>query len=518
MNKEEILKNLLNKTFNKSLLYLENRTSDQLNSLQMTDKQFKDFNKQIFNLKLNYEQIKLKESKIISNSLKKISSSPSSSKNRNYSTPKKMIRNRTSHSTFQSESSTRSNTNNIKKNQPKIIQPFKLNNTNIKNKNNKNKIPEKKNSKRNTVNNSFSCEQNKNNLSMTTKSTITQRNTILNSSNKRKISNINTINNNKEKKNTINNKSKLNKSMMIIRPKKPQEIQAEILDIQQQIKKVENVVGNAEKYNIIKRTKTSPGKLIKKIIDLSKYFENIDNGNIIINNIIKFTNKNDSIKLISLNKKNCKKSRIKYFEDKIKEIINKDIDDEIEEIEKEHDEDLKIEIPKFQLSKGSIKAIGLLNQDLYVKIFFDNILPKNFEHIIIIYRILAQLIKNENLINIKNNKDFWIEFCTWFILEGKNNLGVFINQLIKQFDFSKENIKIIKRFVNNTYYKIVPAIYSNLCITTGLIVFIIKDALEYCGIIINKKKTPIKVIYEDLKKEKENIKILEEMEKNVKNM
>ena len=86
-----------------------------------------------------------------------------------------------------------------------------------------------------------------------------------------------------------------------------------------------------------------------------------------------------------------------------------------------------------------------MNQDLYVKIFFDNILPKNFEHIIIIYRILAQLIKNENLINIKNNKDFWIEFCTWFILEGKNKLGFFINQLIKQFDFSKENVKLIKR-------------------------------------------------------------------------
>ncbi len=514
MNKEEVLKNLLNKAFNKSLLYLENRTSDQLNSLQMTDKQFKDFNKQIFNLKLNYEQSILKESKTIPTSFKTISSS---SKNRNFSTPKKMLRIRTSHSAFHSESSTRSNTNNIKKNQPKITQSFQLNNSNIKNKNNnKNILSEKKNSKRNTINNSFTYEQNKNNVSMRAKSSITQRNTIKNSSNKKNI--VNTNPNNKDIKNKINFKSKLNKSMMIIRPKKPQEIQAEILDIQQQIKKVENVVGNAEKYNIIKRNKTSPGKLKKQIIDLSKYFDNIDNSNIIINNIIKFTNKNDSIKLISLNKKNCKKSRIKYFEDKIKEIINKDIEDEIEEIEKEHDEDLKLEIPKFQLSKGSIKAIGLLNQELYVKIFFDNGLPKNFEEIIDIYRILAQLIKNENLINIKNNKDFWREFCIWFILEGKNKLGVFINQLINQFDFSKENITLIKRIVNNTYYKIIPAIYSNLCITTGLIVFIIKDALEYCGIIINKKKTPIKVIYEDLKKEKENIKILEEMEKNIKNM
>ena len=45
MKKEKIIKNLLNKTFNKSFFYLENRTSEQLNSLQMTDKQFIYFNK-----------------------------------------------------------------------------------------------------------------------------------------------------------------------------------------------------------------------------------------------------------------------------------------------------------------------------------------------------------------------------------------------------------------------------------------------------------------------------------------
>ena len=41
--------------------------------------------------------------------------------------------------------------------------------------------------------------------------------------------------------------------MMTIRPQKSQEIQAEILDIQQQIKKVENVVGNAEKIKYNKK-------------------------------------------------------------------------------------------------------------------------------------------------------------------------------------------------------------------------------------------------------------------------
>ena len=37
--------------------------------------------------------------------------------------------------------------------------------------------------------------------------------------------------------------------------------------------------------------------------------------------------------------------------------------------------------------------------------------------------------------------------------------------------------------------KIVPNYFSKICGTTGLLVFIVKDALEYCGVIINDKKT-----------------------------
>ena len=222
--------------------------------------------------------------------------------------------------------------------------------------------------------------------------------------------------------------------------------------------------------------------------------------------------------LLSFNKKFCKEERIKYINNLIKNFGEKQIEQKINEIENKNEEALNNPLPEFQLSKYSLKIIEELNQEVFLSIFYYDELPSKYQEILVVYKLFIQLIKNENLINIKNNKDFWREFCYWFILEGKNKLGFFINQLIKQFDFSKENVKLIKRIVNNTYYKIIPSIYSNLCITTGLIVFIIKDALEYCGIIINKKKTPIKVIYEELKKEKENIKILEEMEKNVKNM
>lgn len=51
--KLKILKNLLEKTFSTSLSYLEKRTEDHINTLNMTDKQFKNFNQIIQNLKIS---------------------------------------------------------------------------------------------------------------------------------------------------------------------------------------------------------------------------------------------------------------------------------------------------------------------------------------------------------------------------------------------------------------------------------------------------------------------------------
>lgn len=46
--------------------------------------------------------------------------------------------------------------------------------------------------------------------------------------------------------------------------------------------------------------------------------------------------------------------------------------------------------------------------------------------------------------------------------------------------------------------KIAPAYFSKICATTGLFIFLIKDALEYCGIIYQDKKTPIGRVYQNL--------------------
>ena len=73
---------------------------------------------------------------------------------------------------------------------------------------------------------------------------------------------------------------------------------------------------------------------------------------------------------------------------------------------------------------------------------------------------------------------------------------------------------MIKSYKDTIY----PSYYSKICGTTGLIVFILKDALEYCGVLVNEKRTPIKRIYENLIKEKEKINKLNDMLKNAQNM
>jgi len=58
---------------------------------------------------------------------------------------------------------------------------------------------------------------------------------------------------------------------------------------------------------------------------------------------------------------------------------------------------------------------------------------------------------------------------------------------VKSFDFSDENIYCIAQLVGNNVSKMTPGYYSKLCGTTGFLIFLIKDALEHAGIIIDKK-------------------------------
>ena len=162
-------------------------------------------------------------------------------------------------------------------------------------------------------------------------------------------------------------------------------------------------------------------------------------------------------------------------------------------IYKKYTEDqIKKETPKFVMTRGAIKAIELLNDKIYLQIFKYEVIPS--DDIINIYKILFNFLNKKEITNIKDNMLFWKEVCDLFNLESVGKIGDFINQNSTNLNFSSENIYLISRIIGSDLSKMTAPNYTKICPTTGLVFFFINDALEYSGIIIDKKTPPVKIL------------------------
>ncbi len=498
--KSEILKSLLEKTFSNSLYILETRTEDHINSLEMIDKQFKQFEQEINNLTLTTN---------FNSGKKQLDYKERTSLNNN---PKKIIRSKTTTTIHKNKNqnhlySNNYNINNIHNNHTINISGrstiYKSNNsTRISNINSRKTLGENNNENYKT-NKKYDLRSKS--LYISRYIDVSDKEIENKSSFKNK--NIKTLQNDLESPKFFKKSSK-----------ESFDFQYEISNIQEQIKNVENTLYNTEKMIQCKKTRSFEfEKKMKFEWNLIHFFE--EKGIMIFKNILIFCNIEDGMNLVSLNKKICKEARVKYINNIIKKLDERQIDQNIEDIKEKYKNELNSDMPKFQLSKGSLRAIEVLNKELYLNIFYNDILPKKYNEILIIYKIFVQFIKNENLIKLSNNdQEFWREISNYFITESKNKLGDFILNLTENFSFNEENILKMRKIVNRFKNKINALYFSKICGTTGLIIFILKDALEYCGILINERKTPIKKIYENLIREKEIIKKLKIIKNDIKNM
>ena len=142
----------------------------------------------------------------------------------------------------------------------------------------------------------------------------------------------------------------------------------------------------------------------------------------------------------------------------------------------------------FSLSKSSIKALDLLNSESYNNVFRIKKLEPPLDGIIIIYRIFFQLIDKEELVDIENNKKFWEKARNYILDNNEGKTGTFLKEYISEFDFTNRNIFKLKKLIYGKEDKLKPLFYENICKTTSLVIFIIKDSLEYCGLLPNNKK------------------------------
>ena len=199
-----------------------------------------------------------------------------------------------------------------------------------------------------------------------------------------------------------------------------------------------------------------------------------------------------------------KEEEIKKLDEEILEYKKK-----LEELESKHSiEDLNKELSPFVLAKGAAKALTLLNDPLYFKLFKNEETPQS--DIILIYRIYFQLVnKEKEILMLKNDNDFWIKVKEYFSNFGEGKIGSIIEEQFKELDFSYENFVILDKICEGNINKLTPVYYSKLCPTTGLFVFLVKEALEYIGVLQDKKTQPGR-IYKNLNYLIENAKAKKE--------
>jgi len=81
-----------------------------------------------------------------------------------------------------------------------------------------------------------------------------------------------------------------------------------------------------------------------------------------------------------------------------------------------------------------------------------------------------------------------IKASDYIIEKSKGKVGDFFKNAVDNFEFTTKNIFEVKKIIYGKEDQLKPASFCKICYTTGLIVFLIKDTLEYCGIILSLKK------------------------------
>lgn len=133
-----------------------------------------------------------------------------------------------------------------------------------------------------------------------------------------------------------------------------------------------------------------------------------------------------------------------------------------------------------------------MNQEIYFSRFTQPEIPNS--DIILIYKIFFQVInQNTNILKIKDEKTLWKNICDIFKTKANGKLGDFINELLTTVDFSNENLFKLSKLCQDHLSKLTPIYYSKQCSTTGLFIFIVKEALEYGGIIQDKKTSALRI-------------------------
>ena len=147
------------------------------------------------------------------------------------------------------------------------------------------------------------------------------------------------------------------------------------------------------------------------------------------------------------------------------------------------------DLSNFVISKGTKKAIILLNEHLLNRLFYESSsIPNN--DILLVYKLFFQFINYTEIINNFNDKKiFWKLTCEYFNIKNNCKTGKIIEDIIneKKINLNFDNLYKIYKLINNKLNIVVPSYFSKICGTTGLFVFFIKDIIDFLGFFEDKK-------------------------------
>ena len=262
-------------------------------------------------------------------------------------------------------------------------------------------------------------------------------------------------------------------------------------------KKIENININQDlplnfetkKLNNINNKKEKDNKI--------NFLNLIQNNPKILQNILQYLSFKNKINFLSINKYLLKERKSVLINKKealflilqLKE--NETIEDKIKKLKNNSNskEPTSKLIKEFKLSKDVIRNLKQLNEAQNIKLFKEKQINKNkITEINIIYKILLLLLGEKKMVEISDDYTFWKKCCKYFLDKSEGKIGNCIINQVKNFYFDHQTINLIEFTLIGNKNNILNGYYEKLCKTTGLIMPLIKQALEYCGIITSDNK------------------------------
>ena len=238
-----------------------------------------------------------------------------------------------------------------------------------------------------------------------------------------------------------------------------------------------------------------------KNINAYEIFKKDDN---IVKNILKYLPQKETIFFYSMNNF-FNKGRIMFLDNKKEELLSilnlrKDetIENKINEIKNKFNEEDLLNKKIFEFTKETFDLIKKMNtEEFFNKLKNLEIKDKNNEYLLVIYKILFVLLKEENIYNILNKEIFWNKCLEYFNDNCLSNIGDFILEKVSQFNFDTKEFNIIESLIKDNKSKIINEILNN---SNYLIIPLIKESLEYYGVIFSENKTEGSIYIKNLRK------------------